>query len=168
VIDDLLPADKNNNLIYCHNNIDKNEFFGPLLEKAYAKLNGACYEFLVGGNAITGFVDLTGGVNENYSLKPGKAANCSTYLEPKVLWELMFRCHGFKSLCSSSIKNTGKVIEHVEGNGLVLGHAYGILNIVEIFSSNGSFSVLRPNVDSPIPDKSIKIIRIRNPWVKFF
>ena len=45
VVDDKLPVDEDGELIYCHNEKDKNEFFGPLFEKAYAKLAG-CYEFL--------------------------------------------------------------------------------------------------------------------------
>jgi hypothetical protein len=31
VVDDRLPVNENNQLIYCHNNTDKNEMFGPLL-----------------------------------------------------------------------------------------------------------------------------------------
>ena len=40
VVDDRLPVDANSNrLIFCQNRVDKNEMFGCLLEKAYAKLN---------------------------------------------------------------------------------------------------------------------------------
>lgn len=42
--------------------------FGPLLEKAYAKLN-SCYEFLECGLAIDAMIDMTGGVHESFSLK---------------------------------------------------------------------------------------------------
>lgn len=49
IIDDRLPVNERNELIYCHNCKDKNEFFGPLLEKAYAKL-ACCYEFLNSGD----------------------------------------------------------------------------------------------------------------------
>ena len=164
VIDDLLPLDKNNRLIFCHNSVDGNEMFGPLLEKAYAKLY-SCYEFLIGGNANMGFVDLTGGVNETFSLKPTKTEDCSTYLEPKILWDLMFKSHELKSLSSAAIDVNEKEQEHVESNGLVLGHAYGILNIEEILYSNGSFSVLRSNFESSVQGRSLKLIRIRNPCV---
>ena len=47
VVDDRLPL-YHGNLIYCSNRKCPNEFWGPLLEKAYAKLAG-CYEFLDGG-----------------------------------------------------------------------------------------------------------------------
>jgi len=61
VVDDLLPfnIDKNS-LVGCHNKRDSNEMFGPLLEKAFAKLNG-CYEFLEGGDPIDAMIDMTGG-----------------------------------------------------------------------------------------------------------
>ena len=125
MVDDKLPVNQNNQLVYCHNSVDKNEFFGPLLEKAYAKLN-SCYEFLVGGNANYGFVDMTGGINETYSLK--KASDDSkSYLEPPKLWEMMFRAHALKSLGSTAIETNGKALESISSNGLVLGHAYGII-----------------------------------------
>ena len=37
VIDDYLPFDSNNNLIFCHNIKIPNELFIALFEKAYAK-----------------------------------------------------------------------------------------------------------------------------------
>ncbi len=58
VVDDFLPVNENGELIYCHNNVDKNEMFGPLLEKAFAKIN-CCYEFLDGGDPIEALIDMT-------------------------------------------------------------------------------------------------------------
>ena len=56
VVDDFLPVDPTNNcLIFCHNSKETNEMFGPLLEKAYAKLN-MCYEFLDGGNSVDAMI----------------------------------------------------------------------------------------------------------------
>lgn len=160
VIDDKLPV-INNRLIYCHNNVDTNEFFGPLLEKAYAKMS-TCYEFLIGGNACHGFVDMTGGVNETFSLKkPAKNEEAfKNYLEPNLLWELIFRSYKLKSLASTSIETRGKSMESVEKTGLVLGHAYGILHAVEIIDGKG----LRDAIIAPSNDKSIKLLRLRNPW----
>jgi hypothetical protein len=68
VVDDFLPVDANGRLIYCHNERDKNEMFGPLLEKAYAKIN-LCYENLDGGFPMTAMVDMTGGVHESFDIK---------------------------------------------------------------------------------------------------
>ena len=47
---------------------DPNEFWVPLMEKAYAKLHGN-YEMLNGGNMSEALVDLTGGCSEKYNLR---------------------------------------------------------------------------------------------------
>jgi calpain len=59
VVDDYLPVE-NDSLAFCKNEKDKNEMWGPLLEKAFAKVN-ACYEFIGnGGHPTDALVDLTG------------------------------------------------------------------------------------------------------------
>ena len=57
VIDDRLPVDGYNKLIYCSNKKFPNEFWCALIEKAYAKVNG-CYEFLEGGFTQGNFLKL--------------------------------------------------------------------------------------------------------------
>ena len=162
VVDDKLPT-QNGRLIYLHNNVDQNEMFGPLLEKAYAKLN-YCYEYLIGGNACDALIDLTGGVNETYQLKKANGPEDSNYMEPNKLWEFIFESYAHKSLASASIEvKGGKKLEGVEDNGLVLGHAYGILQVYELLNKNGSFSALRQPKE-PAGDKSIKLLKLRNPW----
>jgi hypothetical protein len=60
VIDDLLPVNADNQLIFVKSD-SSNEFWPALLEKAYAKLNGT-YGSLAGGMPHDGMVDLSGNV----------------------------------------------------------------------------------------------------------
>jgi len=62
---------------------DPQEFWVPLMEKAYAKLHG-CYQSLVGGSMAQGMVDLTGGVSEKYNLK---APEMKASLEGNQFWK---------------------------------------------------------------------------------
>lgn len=60
VVDDYLPVDTNDNLIFARNTRRKNEFYSCLLEKAYAKLND-CYEFLyTDTDPVDALIDMTG------------------------------------------------------------------------------------------------------------
>ncbi len=53
VIDDRLPVSAANELLFCQNKQQPNEFFGSLLEKAYAKVC-LSYENLDGGFTTDG------------------------------------------------------------------------------------------------------------------
>ena len=61
VIDDKLPT-RNGKLLYLKAD-EPNEFWTPLLEKAYAKFYGS-YQALESGTAIEAAVDFTGGIPE--------------------------------------------------------------------------------------------------------
>jgi hypothetical protein len=67
VVDDRLPV-KSNQLLFCGNIQEPNEFWAALLEKAYAKLCGS-YENLEIGHTTDAFVDITGGIQESFLIK---------------------------------------------------------------------------------------------------
>ncbi len=181
VVDDRLPVDENNELIYCHNENDKNEFFGPLLEKAYAKL-AACYEFLDAGDPEDAMTDLSGAVCETFDLKKclkitenednedddddddeeeeeeefddENADNQAIDLES--LWELIHRSFTMKSLMNVSLNSQKDVEVNEDGElptGLVPDHAYSVLQAVEFKPENGGKKA----------DK-IRLIKLRNPY----
>ena len=68
-IDDRLPT-RGGKLIYLRS-VQNNEFWGALLEKAYAKLHGS-YKALEGGLTIEAAVDFTGGIPEMIDLHRSK------------------------------------------------------------------------------------------------
>ena len=160
VVDDKLPVNKNNQLIFCKNLVDKNEMFGPLLEKAYAKIS-ICYEFLIGGFAKNALIDFTGGVNERYDLTRclPSAKETDRYISPDKLWELMFRSYHLKALltCSADVKKHQK-IEDEDKNGLAVGHAYSILAMYEIIKVNGQFNEFRTKDESVDSSQTIRLL----------
>ena len=118
VVDDKLPT-KNNRLIYCRNLKDTNEMFGPLLEKAYAKLN-KCYSNLITGEIIDALIDLTGGVHENFKIKAisdGKVKN----MNQEKLWNAIFSFFEMKSMAGCSIDAKDGKMEEVKANKLITG-----------------------------------------------
>jgi len=116
VIDDRLPT-YNGQLVFMQS-AERNEFWSPLLEKAYAKLHGS-YETLKGGNTIEAMEDFTGGVSEIYDLQE--------LPEGVDLFETMYKAHKKGSLMGCSL-NTGEV-EGKQDNGLISGHAYTITGV---------------------------------------
>ena len=74
IIDDYLPCNIRRGKLMFVNSSTKNEFWSPLLEKAYAKWNGS-YKALDGGFGVRGLTAFTGGCVETYQLSdesPGK------------------------------------------------------------------------------------------------
>lgn len=139
VIDDRLPT-MNGRLMFMHSACE-NEFWSALLEKAYAKLNGS-YEAMSGGCSSEAMVDLTGGVVETFdffnSQKP----------PPKNIWQIMKKAYDRRSLMACQIDAAPNMIENVQPNGLIVGHAYSMTSVKEI----------------AIRGHQVKLVRIRNPW----
>ncbi|XP_054677100.1 calpain-13-like isoform X3 [Grus americana] len=134
VIDDRLPF-LNGRYLSVHPRTS-NEFWPSLLEKAYAKLRGS-YQNLHGGYLSDALVDLTGGVQVQFSLKD----------PPPDLEEILKAAA--KSQCLMGCSTSGQLRRNIElKNGIVQGHAYTITGTVKIPYKNGWKH----------------IIRIWNPW----
>lgn len=67
VVDDRLPYWPDGRLLFCSNKQEPNEYWSPLLEKAYAKLYGT-YESLDAGQTYDALVDMSGGLQEQFSI----------------------------------------------------------------------------------------------------
>lgn len=113
VVDDKLPVDSKDCLVFCYNQIDKNELFGSLLEKAYAKLN-QCYEFLIGGNLIDALLDMTGGVHETFKLTESKLLQMPIFENSyQYLWDILVKSFYLRSLGGAVIKSNSEIKKEI-------------------------------------------------------
>eukprot|EP00092_Neocalanus_flemingeri_P057334 GFUD01068124.1.p1 GENE.GFUD01068124.1~~GFUD01068124.1.p1 ORF type:complete len:866 (-),score=218.50 GFUD01068124.1:2289-4886(-) len=138
VIDDRLPT-RNGKLIYLKAK-EPNEFWSPLLEKAYAKLYGS-YTALEGGLTIEASVDFTGGIPEMIDLS-------NLRMEKETLFYNMVKAYENKAFMSCSLSNSRSQAEAVR-LGLQARHAYTITKVIEVRSKRGK--------------NTIPLIRMRNP-----
>ncbi|XP_060600519.1 calpain-B-like isoform X3 [Ruditapes philippinarum] len=141
IIDDYLPTD-GHRLVFCSNWEEKDEFWGALLEKAYAKFYGS-YVSLDGGKLADALVDMTGGMSETFPL-----TNRSDI--PHNFYDLLWKSSQMNSLIGGSINlpEGASRPEVKRSNGLYMGHAYSIT----------ALSVV------PWRGSSVKLLRVRNPW----
>ncbi|PNF42187.1 hypothetical protein B7P43_G07321 [Cryptotermes secundus] len=153
VVDDLLPT-CDNELLFTQSSV-QNEFWIPLVEKAYAKLHGS-YEALADGHLADALVDFTGGVSETLDLK----ANDYNEQEDKhsILFEKLleeFKDHSV--MCSvitiSSPSQMGKRNEM----GLSQGHAYAITFVKKVKMGETSLRKLFRGRES------FPMVRLRDP-----
>ncbi|XP_060640324.2 calpain-12-like [Anolis sagrei] len=136
VVDDLLPT-MNDKLLFVRSP-EYDEFWMPLLEKAYAKLNGS-YEAMNGGYMNEAFVDFTGGIGETLSLK---VPNTKLF---KTVQAALSR----NSLMGAHIQvQRSEDMEKPTPEGLVKGHAYSITGIHKM----------------DFGEKVVRLLRLRNPW----
>lgn len=138
VVDDRLPT-RNGNLIYLKAK-EANEFWSPLLEKAYAKLYGS-YTALEGGLTIEASVDFTGGIPEMIDLN-------NMRMEKETLFYNMMKAYENNAFMSCSLSNSRYQAEGMR-LGLQARHAYTITKVVEVRSHRGR--------------NTIPLIRMRNP-----
>ena len=136
VVDDYLPT-LNGKLAFLQSD-SPNEFWTPLVEKAYAKLYGNYTLALDGGLIGSSMEDLSGGVAESYHDKESPAP-----------FKVMLRSYQKKSMMGASIwTRPGETMEQISETGLAGGHAYTVTKVLE-FEANG---------------QKHQLVRIRNPW----
>lgn len=133
VVDDRLPV-REGKLVFVRS-AQRDEFWAPLLEKAYAKLHGS-YEVMRGGHMNEAFVDFTGGVGEVLYLRGNTPG----------LFSALRRALAKESLVgATALSNQG---EYRTEEGLVKGHAYSV---------TGTHKVT-------LGFTKVRLLRLRNPW----
>jgi len=181
LVDNRLPCNK----IYNDNQIPtllygqcraRNEFWVPLIEKAYAKLHGS-YRALVSGFIDDGLVDLTGLTSKKMIIEDDLSKNKQKADE---LWDILLQNSTLtfnegkqktsggklvsakfftrnKTMMGCSVESKGNSVEmevvlHNRHTGVLAGHAYSILDVFEIPKPRGK------------KRKTSRLLRIRNPW----
>ncbi|XP_055106946.1 calpain-12 [Symphalangus syndactylus] len=133
VVDDRLPV-REGKLMFVHSE-QRNEFWAPLLEKAYAKLHGS-YEVMRGGHMNEAFVDFTGGVGEVLYLRQNSMG----------LFSALRHALAKESLVgATALSDRG---EYRTEEGLVKGHAYSVTGTYKVF----------------LGFTKVRLLRLRNPW----
>jgi len=120
-----------------------NEWWVPLTEKAYAKFNGS-YDNIDYGVSSWGLAELTGGIPIIFDLQWDKINPIGVENFKSFVKQYLAK----NTICCAGNKGSGG--EGLELNGLVTGHAYSVLNIVDINTYKGP----------------VTLVRLRNPWGK--
>lgn len=137
LVDDRLPTE-NGVLVFVNSKHQPNEFWGALLEKAYAKQFGS-YESLTSGNSEDALTDFTGGLVESYFL----------HTRSPAIEHLFYQAFARQALLCATIFPRDKLSgDQILPNGLVAGHAYSITAMQKV----------------PTETKKATLLRIRNPW----
>jgi len=129
VIDDWMPVDEDGQLLYAKCK-DPQEVWCPLLEKAYCKLV-TCYEMCDGGIPADAIFNLFGGVSGKYNITDKHREDPSAYFHMLKA----AKTHGYLLTTFFSPKaggtSSGKCGEETFDSGLVGGHCYSVLKMVE-------------------------------------
>ncbi|KAM3601275.1 uncharacterized protein V6R79_010153 [Siganus canaliculatus] len=143
VVDDHLPT-LNKRLLSVHTN-GKNEFWVPLLEKAYAKVCGT-YADMNAGLPSEACKDFCGGVHQTYILREEHSSG-----HDKELFQQISRATGCKSMVTCGTPQKGnRLVNTVADSGIVDAHAYSVTGVTEV-NYYGTKE---------------KLVRVMNPWGK--
>lgn len=121
----------------------KNEFWAPLLEKAYAKFYGS-YGVIKDGSASEAMTDFTGGIIERFVRKHLRDPTNLFGVIQKSLDQGSVVGAGIGCLMDEEVSNN-----YLKSYGLIDSHAYSITAAKVIKTKSG---------------KLVKLLRLRNPW----
>lgn len=144
IVDDWMPVDEYGELIFAHSK-DRQEVWVPLLEKAFCKLH-TCYEMCDGGRAGEAIFSIVGGASNRLMIKKKHLENPKLYF--KTLTQALDRgwilTTAFAPHPGAKGSGHGKCGEALLPGGLVGGHVYSVLKVVEA--------------------QDHKLVCCRNPW----
>jgi hypothetical protein len=163
LLDNRLPVFENGSLVFgkCKS---ENEFWVPIIEKAYAKLHG-CYQTLISGFLDDALSDLTGLVSEKIKMqvkvKGHDVFNKKQLTSPDAFWDFIMKMTTDKCMmgCSAVGETEGELVVDGERTGVLKGHAYGVIDAFTIEHKDGQPK--KPNGRA-----YSRMLRIRNPWGK--
>ena len=148
IVDDQFPTSASGrDLLYAKSANDREEVWVPVLEKAFCKLY-TNYEMCDGGQAAGALVGFFGGVADWF--RPSKR----DMTEPTGFFKRIVDAHNRGWIMSASFapkqgeagRGGGKCGEDLLSCGLIGGHAYSVINVVEV--------------------GSLSLICCRNPWAQ--
>eukprot|EP00750_Incisomonas_marina_P001804 INCI11673.1.p1 GENE.INCI11673.1~~INCI11673.1.p1 ORF type:complete len:668 (-),score=115.51 INCI11673.1:621-2456(-) len=157
VVDDRLPVDRRGRLL-CARTTRPNELWVSIIEKAYMKLNGG-YDF-PGSTACIDTYALTGWLPESIKLDgSGEAPPVGAVVRNRAeiaavqghgnadrIWQRLLSAFNKYGDCLVSISTTALTKEQEERYGLVSGHAYAVLRVVEV--------------------DGLRLLQVKNPWCR--
>jgi calpain-7 len=167
IVDDYLPIDKHGNILCsqatsCTTSNNKLELWVCLIEKAYMKLCGG-YNFPGSNSGVTLFA-ITGWIPEQIcftlhnSLQKDRAASAADVSENitsdeemsyERVWERIYSASSFGDclITISTISNSRGNEETMSTVGLISGHSYAVLSVVQ--TTNGA-----------------RLLKLKNPWAQ--
>lgn len=142
IVDDRFPIDHRSNML-CSDTKIPGELWVSIIEKAYMKLCGG-YDF-PGSNSGVDLFSLTGWIPERifFAKRAHKVRDYETH--PERAWERLFSANSYGD-CLITVSTSYKISkEEAEQVGLVTGHAYAVLEVVQ--TKNGT-----------------RLLQMKNPW----
>lgn len=130
VVDDLMPVNERGGLLYAHSK-DPQEVWVAILEKAFCKLH-SCYEMCDGGISTEAIYNFFGGVTGNLAITE------ESQKDPAVYFKRLKQARSRGWLLTThfapkkgAMAGAGKCGEATFESGLVGGHCYSVLRVVE-------------------------------------